>query len=215
MSIKCAIFDLDGTLVDSLVDLTNSMNHGLQKLGMPTHQPSDCLKMIGHGKENFAKNALPQDKKHLTGQLVNLAWHHYCDNCCIDTKPYDGIIEMLNYYAEKGVKLAILTNKEQMVARKIADFCFPDHDFFDVIGEVNTIAPKPEPDELLKLIDRMGFDKTQTIMVGDSEADIKTGKNADVYTVAVTWGFRSKAQLENLNADILVDTPNGLFKLLD
>ncbi len=215
MKIECAIFDLDGTLVDSLEDLTDSMNFGLKKLHMPTHTPQQCLKMIGHGKENFARQALPEGKKHLLTELLPIVWNHYSENCCNKSRPYPQIPEILKNYKQNGIKLAVLTNKEQKTSEKIVAGCLRDTGFEKIIGETDSIPPKPQPDAILKLIKDLNVSPENCVMIGDSEADINTGKNAQIYTIAVTWGFRTKDQLQTLSPDEIFDKPSQLMSLLD
>ena len=215
MRFECVIFDLDGTLLDTIDDLTNSINYALNKFGLATHSPKQCLKMIGNGKENFVKKALPADKLHLAEKLLEIAWGHYYDNALIETRIYPEMLETLEKLADYGVKMAVLTNKDQKTAKMIVDHYFCDRFFDSVTGAVNDIAPKPEPEKILNLINKMGFSAEKTLMVGDSEADIAVGKNADVTVAAVSWGFRDKDTLEALSPDYLIDSPRQLLEIID
>lgn len=211
---KLAIFDLDGTVANTIADLSNSMDYAMEQCNCPKHSQKEYLAMVGSGTLMFVKGALPDDKQELAQQALGYLRSHYRENYCVETVAYDGIIEILGKLKNSGMQLMILTNKDEGIARTTVSKIFGDDLFGYVAGARDDVPLKPDPQSLLSLIEKGGCDISETVFVGDSDVDIMTGKNAVVDTVAVSWGFRAKEQLAELGCDIMIDEPKELLKLL-
>jgi phosphoglycolate phosphatase len=215
LNTKCIIFDLDGTLVDSLLDLTNSMNYAMQRLNLPTHTPEEYLPLIGYGRQKFAMLAVPPEKIDLADKVLDIMWKHYEENCCVLTKPYPQIPEVIGKLKKTGIALAVLTNKDQQTAEIITKHYFGNDTFKVIVGATRTTAPKPQPDAILQILSDMNCPCENAVMVGDSEVDIQTGKNAKIYTIAATWGFRSAQILREQNPDKMLDFPLEIIEAVN
>lgn len=215
MDTRCIIFDLDGTLVDSLQDLTNSMNYALQVMDLPTHTPEKCLSMIGYGRHRLAEQAVPPEKIGLADKVLDLMWKHYEENCCLLTNPYPQIPEIIEKLKKTGVVLAVLTNKDQQTAEIITKHYFGDDTFKIIVGATRTTAPKPEPATILQILADLNCSREKAVLIGDSEVDIRTGKNAKIYTIAVAWGFRSAELLLEEKPDKIIDFPSEILKAIN
>lgn len=215
LNTRCIIFDLDGTLVDSLPDLTNSMNYAMQYLNLPTHTPEEYLPMIGYGRYQFAQMAVPPEKIDLADKVLDLAWKHYEENCCILTKPYPQIPDLVEKLKKTGFAMAVLTNKDQKTAEIISKYYFGDETFKIIVGATRTTSPKPQPEALWQILSDLNCPCENAVMVGDSEVDIQTGKNAKIRTIAVTWGFRSAKALREQNPDKILDFPLEIIEAVN
>ena len=209
--IKGIIFDLDGTLVDTLDDLTDAMNAALTRCGCPVRTPIECRQMIGSGVRMFAQRALPDDKKHLTDELFTKMIAYYHDHCLSKTKVYDGIKEVLTVLSERGIRLAVLTNKHQNPTDLIVRHYFGDETFAPVVGVVEGRKVKPDPTSTLEIIDDWGLKPDDVLYVGDSDVDIQTAKNAQIRCLGCLWGFRSKEQLIAAGAETLIEHPRQIL----
>ncbi|HOK96771.1 MAG TPA: HAD family hydrolase [Anaerohalosphaeraceae bacterium] len=212
---KGVIFDLDGTLVNTLADLTNAMNFALNELGCPARSSEECRQMIGRGLRNFAYEALPDDKKDLCGQLVERMVSRYQQHCLEETTVYDGIYETVEELARRGLRLAVLTNKKQKPTDLIIRHFFKPGLFNPVIGENDGRKVKPDPQTTLEIIAGWGLTSHEILYAGDSDIDIHTARAAGVQCVGCEWGFRSRRQLLDAGAEILIQQPQQLLNLLD
>lgn len=215
LNIRCIIFDLDGTLVDSLPDLTNSMNYAMQCLDLPTHTPEKYLPMIGYGRQQFAMHAVPPEKIDLADKVLELAWKHYEENCCVFTKPYPQIPEVIEKLKKTDIALAILTNKDQQTAEIVTKHYFGNDTFKIIVGATRTTTPKPEPEAILQILNDLNCSCENAAIIGDSEVDIQTGKNAKIYTIAATWGFRSAQILREKNPDKIINLPLEIIEAVN
>jgi phosphoglycolate phosphatase len=212
--LKTVIFDLDGTLVDTLGDLTDSMNYALASLGQPVHPESVTKKLIGDGIFTFASRALKDDQQHLADEVVKRMREHYRGNCLKKTSPYPGVKELIAELKKKGVKVAVLTNKDQNVARQIVEYYFGKNVFDRVVGVVDRVPVKPEPAAATKLMAEMGVAKEDCLLVGDSGIDIDTAKAAGIRSIGVSWGFRGRQELAEHGADAIIDDPKEILQQL-
>jgi phosphoglycolate phosphatase len=210
--LKTVIFDLDGTLVDTLGDLTDSMNYALASLGQPVHPESVTRKLIGDGIFTFASRALKDDQQHLADEVVRRMREHYRGNCLKKTSVYPGVKELVTELRKRGVKAAVLTNKDQLVARTIVEHYFGKDAFDRVVGVVDRIPVKPGPGAATKLMAEMGVAKHDCLLVGDSGIDVDTAKAAGIKSVGVSWGFRGPEELAQHGADVIINDPKEILE---
>jgi phosphoglycolate phosphatase len=210
MRYKAAIFDLDGTLVDSVADLADAFNYGLEQFGQPKRTVDELRKMIGDGIRITVGRALASDKQDLVEPVAKKMREKYAKTCLVHTKPYDGIPEAVALLGKMGVKLAVLTNKDQTMAQKIVNHFFPG--CFEIIRGTTGIDPvKPDPQAGLRIIRDFGITPEQTAFIGDSPADIQTAKACGSFAVGVNWGLRSEDELRQNKADVILSTPGELL----
>ena len=211
---RAVIFDLDGTLVDTLEDLTAAINAALAHFSLPTHSAEACKMMIGNGAKRFAERALPPDRQDLAERLLTLTREHYSDNCFKHSRLYDGMGETVTQLRQKGLRLAVLTNKDQVVAGRIIEHFFATGIFESVIGAAQGRLIKPDPGTTLGIVDSMGLMCEDFIFVGDSAVDIETALAAGVRAVGAAWGFRGRDELQAARAHIIIDSPREILDLV-
>lgn len=204
---KLAIFDLDGTLLNTIADLANSTNHALATLGYPTHAPEAYPLMVGNGINKLFERALPEGEKTEENVLrVRQAFvPHYDRHNADDSRPYPGIPELLESLQAKGIQLAVASNKYQAATEKLIAHYFPNIHFVAVLGQREGIKVKPDPTIVHDILEVSGVAKEDVLYVGDSGVDMQTAINAGVASCGVTWGFRPRAELEALHPDYIVD----------
>ena len=214
MTCSAIIFDLDGTLINSLPDLTNAMNFALESFHFPLHSTDNCKKMIGNGVKTFAQRAIPQDKQHLRDEILSRMRRHYYDNCFEYSWLYDGVLDTVKKLRQKAVRLAVLTNKDHNVARRIIDHFFGDSIFEHVVGIEGNETVKPDTAATMRIVKSMGLECADFLFVGDSDIDINTAAAAKIRSVGAAWGFRGKDELQNAGADIIINSPKEILDLL-
>jgi phosphoglycolate phosphatase len=208
------IFDLDGTLVDSLPGIAASLNHALGTVGLPGHVHADVRRFIGNGSRILVKRAAPTDTPDsLLDQIENAFKIHYDANWASGTTPYAGIPAVLKTLHERGYPLAILSNKPHPFTADIARTVFPDIPFDVVCGQRNGIPHKPDPTGARGIIEAFSLPAEACVLIGDSTIDLETSRNAGIGSVAVTWGYHDRAPLLEGKPDQLIDTPEELGKL--
>ena len=209
-----AIFDLDGTLADTICDLGDAVNYGLEKLGFPTHDYESYKKMVGNGVKKLCRRALPEDKKEKTEELLGLFREyynvHYLDKTCL----YDGMKETLEKLSDSGVVLAVATNKPEDVAREIVMELLPDPDFVKVLGGVDYRPSKPDSAILIEIFAALPDVENRVYMIGDSNVDVQTAKNAGIESIGCAWGFRGRAELEAEGADFIAEKPADIADII-
>ena len=212
---KAVIFDLDGTLLDTLEDLADACNYALVKCGFPIHQVEDYRKFVGDGKYKLIERTIPKNNK--TPEVINKVldiYDEYYEKHMMDkTRPYPGIIELLDSLNEKGLKLAVVSNKPHEFATKIVKIFFEAR-LHLVFGHRVNFPTKPDPATVFETIKNFKVTPKECIYVGDSNVDIRTAKNAGIKSVGVGWGFRGKEELEAEGADFIVSTAQELEKLI-
>lgn len=210
MVIKAVLFDLDGTLIDTLSDLTNAINFGLDKFGQSQLSPEQCRRLIGNGGHAFVSGALADDRQDLHDDVLGAMWKSYRDSNFACSRIYDGIEEMIDTLRQRGVKLAVVTNKDQAFAEKMITQFFGE--IFDCISGVRSDGVvKPDPGSTLYALDSMGVVAGECLFVGDSDVDIITAKAAGIRSVGTAWGFRSRGELKTAGADYIIDSPAELL----
>ena len=212
---RTVIFDLDGTLLNSIGDLAAAANYVCRKNGWPEHTEAEIMGMVGHGIPNLVKQFSPEDARS-TLMVLNTTSHfnqyYGCHNMEL-TRPYDGMAELLRQLKEAGMNLAVCSNKADDFCRTIVEHYYPG--VFDLVrGNLNGMPVKPDPATAREIMRSLDASYLDTLMVGDSSVDIQTGHNAGIKACGVTWGFRSRESLVEAAADIIADTPAELGKLL-
>lgn len=209
------IFDLDGTLADTLQDIADAMNAALVKLGQPTHSTEAYQQLVGEGIENLARRALPSGQEALVPEAVTQFRAHYAAHLVDQTRPFPGIPALLDALVARGERLAVLSNKRDDMTRQIVAQCFGRWRFEATFGERPGVPRKPDPAAALEIASMLGVDPERCAFVGDTNVDMQTATNAGMYAVGVLWGFRSEAELRSSGAHALIDTPEALLPLLD
>lgn len=213
---KLVIFDLDGTLINSIEDLGQAANYALSKNGFPTHSLASYPFFVGNGVRNLIRKALPEENRNDTtiDSLLKDFKEYYDDHNVDSTKPYDGIMELLKQLQEQGVKLAVASNKYQKATEKIVSQLFPDIKFVSVQGQQDGVNVKPDPSIVFNILGVVLVPKAEVLYVGDSGVDMETARRACVDSVGVTWGFRSEKELNEYHADRIVHRASDIFDIV-
>ncbi|MBU3832072.1 MAG: HAD family hydrolase [Candidatus Desulfovibrio faecigallinarum] len=212
---KCFVFDMDGTLLDSLADLALACNTMLERHNLPVHPVQSYRVFVGNGFKKLIERALggnPAPGSPKFEALMQEAKTFYSEHMCVHTKPDEGIVSMLHALGEQGTVLAILSNKPDPLTSSLAEDFFPST-FALVRGQRPNVPLKPNPEAVLAMIDELGFAKGDVAYVGDTATDMQTARNAGLFAIGVTWGFRDKKELEDNGADVVVHHPSELVGL--
>ena len=203
---KLIIFDLDGTLLNTIADLAQSTNHALQALGYPTHPESPYNFMVGNGINKLFERALPEGEKSEENVLrVRKEFVPYYDVHNADkSRPYPGIPELLEQLQEKGMILAVASNKYQSATVKLISHYFPNIRFTAVFGQREGVNVKPDPTVVHDILDITRISREDVLYVGDSGVDMQTAANAGVTACGVTWGFRPRTELEEFHPSVFL-----------
>ena len=209
------IFDLDGTLLNTLGDLRAATNHALEVRGLPPHSMEEIRQFIGNGIRLLIRRAMPEGT---TEAEIDAALDdfkaYYAAHIHDRTVPYDGIPQLLTALRKRGIKVAVLSNKIDSASQQLIEYFFPGKT--DVVfGEQVGVPRKPDPTSCRMVMQQLGVQPEQVLYVGDSGTDMQTAKNAGLYAVGVTWGFRSKEVLLENGADVLVHRPEQILQILD
>lgn len=217
MSIQSVIFDLDGTLIDSIGDLADAMNAVLDKMGHPTHPRKDYRYFIGDGIEILVRRTLPPEAIQRTdiAEVVSLMRREYATRWTATTRPFPGIPELLAELRARSISTAVLSNKPDGPTRKIVGELFPENPFAIVRGAVEAVPLKPDPASSFDILSNLGVRADQAVYVGDTSIDMETGRNAGMRPVGVTWGFRTARELVDAGADRIIDEPMDLMDFLE
>ena len=208
---KTAIFDLDGTLLDTLDDLTNAVNYALTKHGLPERTAKEIRSFLGNGMVRLIE--LSSNGAANTQEILAEFKSYYAVHSADETKPYEGIMEVLDALKKRGVKTAILSNKGDFAVQTLTKEYFGDLiDEAQGENEAQGVKRKPSPDGVYAIMERLGAKAEETVFIGDSEVDIRTAENAGVDCLAVTWGFRDKQELIENGGKTLVATPKELLQ---
>lgn len=207
------IFDLDGTLLYTLDDLTASTNHAMRQLGFKEHTTEEVRSMVGNGIKKLIERAVPEGTSgHLYEKAYNEFISHYLQHSLDTTHPYPGIMEMLKSLKDKGVQMAVVSNKYCKATESLCRTFFNEY-ISVAIGESENIRKKPAPDTVLEAMKRLGANRESTVYVGDSEVDIATARNCGIPCISVLWGFRDKDFLLKNGATILAENPDEILSI--
>ena len=214
MSYKAAVFDLDGTILDTIQDLILAANHTLSINGLPERTPSEIASFVGNGLAVTISRCIPTGTSaELSSKLCADFMSYYAEHCTEHTVPYEGITEVIRQLKESGIKTAVVSNKMDRAVRILCDEHFPG--LFEItVGERPDVRRKPAPDSLLTVMKEFGISSAETVYIGDSEVDIETAANAGIDCINVDWGFRNAAQLKESGASVIVSKPADLTELI-
>ena len=213
--IKAGIFDLDGTLTNTLESLTYSVNETLKEMGLRTISSEQCRQFVGNGARCLMKRALQVSGDENAGRLeegMKVYGRIFGANCTYHVTPYEGIPEMLDELKKRGMKLGVLSNKPHGQTVDVAEKIFGSGMFDEIQGQSESLARKPDPAGVFYLLEKMQISKEECLYIGDSEVDIATGSAAGVKSVGVSWGFRSRETLKEAGAQIIIDVPQELLQ---
>lgn len=214
---KACIFDLDGTLTDTLESLVYSVNASLQEMGLPKISETECQSFVGNGARYLMECSLKAAGDREASRIeegMRVYGRVFNENCTYHVVPYEGIMDMLVQMKAKGIKLAVLSNKPHRQTVNVVETIFGKELFACIQGQCETIRRKPEPDGVFYILEKLGVSKEECMYVGDSEVDVETGNRAGVMNISVTWGFRSKELLERSGAEQLIDKPEELLQFI-
>ena len=212
---KAVIFDLDGTLLDTLNDLASSVNYALSTYNMPLRTIDEVRRFVGNGIEMLIRRAVPPlTSDELIEKVFAVFKEHYKEHCADTTKAYDGINELLNLLKKSGLKIAVVSNKADFAVRSLCDDYF--NGIFDyVVGERANIKKKPAPDSVNEVLRYFNIDASKAVYVGDSDVDVDTARNANMDCIGVAWGFRGYDFLKEHGADMIINEPHEIISLIN
>ena len=213
---RLVIFDLDGTLLNTIADLAQSTNHALSRLGYPTHEVDKYNFMVGNGINKLFERALPEGEKSEENVLrVRNEFIPYYDvHNADESRPYPGIPDLLKQLQEKGIQVAVASNKYQAATEKLIRHYFPEIRFVAVFGQREGIKVKPDPTIVEDILQITSVEKKDVLYVGDSGVDMQTALNAGVTACGVTYGFRPRAELESFHPAYIVDRAEEILPIL-
>ncbi|MBE6130200.1 MAG: HAD family hydrolase [Erysipelotrichaceae bacterium] len=210
---KAVIFDLDGTILNTLDDLYYSTNYALVKYNLNKRTYEEIRCFVGNGVKVLIEKAVGENHQHLVDNVILEFKNHYKEHSLDHIKEYDGIKEVLIELKRKGLKLAVVTNKFNQAAQDIINKYF--NGIFDIVlGETKELNRKPHPDMCNYVLQKLKVSSTEALYVGDSDVDIMTAKNANLKCISCSWGFRTKDELFSSGANIIIDNPFDIIKYL-
>ena len=208
------IFDLDGTLLNTVDDLAASVNYALENNGMPRRTVDEVRRFVGNGIRKLMERAVPAGTP---SEIIDKAFsdfgEHYGSHCAVLTRPYDGINEMLDRMNSLGLKLAIVSNKADFAVKELREIFFGET-IITAIGERKGVSRKPAPDSVFAAVRELGSDLSKAVYVGDSDVDIMTARNAGIPCISVSWGFKGRRFLEEHGAETIIDYPTDIFSYI-
>ena len=212
--IKAVFFDLDGTLCDTLPDLTVSVNYALRTFDLPVYQAEEVRHMVGKGAGSLCALAVPYDRQDLLPQVIALFRAHYTKYCTEKTVPFDGMADVLEELFGKGILLGVLSNKPQIMTERVISGCFRDGLFSLVSGQTERLPLKPDASLFREALERFSLSPSEALYVGDSDTDLQFAINASVPFIGCAWGYRGKQFLLEHGAKNVIDSPKELLGFL-
>ena len=212
MKYNTYIFDLDGTILDTLLDLANAVNFAMRAKGFPERTTDEVRNFIGNGIKLLIKRAVPENTSEDDyAEALEIFTKYYLEHIADNTKPYDGMIDVINSLKEKGCKTAVVSNKAHPAVLELCDQYFPG--LFDLaIGERPDVARKPAPDMVHMALNHFNVSKENAVYIGDSDVDVATARNSELDMIAVDWGFRSRECLMEQGATTIISKPEEIVK---
>ena len=207
------IFDLDGTLIDTREDIANACNHALTECGFSTHDLDEYNMLVGRGIDNLFRGALPEGHRseEMVARMRSIFVPYYNEHKCDFTRPYDGIMEALEELSGKGLRFAVASNKYQEGTEQLVEKFFGKFDFVRILGQRDGKPIKPDPMIVTEAMEGVpGITLDEVVYIGDSDVDMQTGIGAGVRTIGVTWGFRTRQELEEYSPHALIDHPKDI-----
>lgn len=214
---KLVIFDLDGTLLNTIEDLGQAANYALERNGYATHSMASYPYFVGNGVRRLMTRVLPEDARddETVDRVLGDFMEYYNEHCTDYTKHYNGMPELLQDLQDKNVGIAVASNKYQQAVDKIIAHYFPTIDFVAIEGHREGVNVKPDPSVLFAILSQAQVAKAETLYVGDSGVDMETARRACIDSVGVTWGFRSKKELVEYYADVIVGNPVDILSIVE
>lgn len=214
MKYQLIIFDMDGTILDTLEDLADSLNHALTKHGYPARTIEEVRSFVGNGIRKLVERGIGQPvSEEELDSLCATQKEYYSVHCADKTKPYDGILELLSQLRQSGYKTAVVSNKADYAVQNLSKQYFDG--LFDLsVGERPGVQRKPAPDSVNEVLKQLQVTKEQAVYIGDSDVDIRTARNAEMDCIAVDWGFRDREVLQSHGADTIVSSPEEILDLV-
>ena len=211
---KAVLFDMDGTVLDTVGDLTDAINVSLEKFGFPGRSQEEVKSFLGKGPAHFVNCAVPEGTDEATRRQVLAFYEPYYDSHCqIKTAPYPGIMELLHCLKNRGIQLAVISNKQEAAVKALAARHFGDL-LALAVGTSDSIPCKPNPAAVLSAMGELGVEKSETLYVGDMDVDLNTARNAGIACACVSWGFLGRKKLESLGAEHIVDSTEELLEFI-
>ena len=213
--VKLVVFDLDGTLADTLADLAASVNYALDQCGLPTYPVDDYRYFVGNGVDNLVRTVLADHYTPERAAAVKKDFSAYSAGHSMDyTAAYPGLSDLLACLSDEGYLTAVISNKPDAFVPAILRSLYPDYRFSYLSGQQPDIPRKPAPDALLRLLGTLGVSAEDTLYIGDSDVDVRFAHNADVKVCGVSWGFRGRGELTQAGADAIADTADELLRII-
>lgn len=213
--IKLAVFDMDGTLCDTIEDLGTAVNHALGAQGFEKHTTEEYKTFVGDGVTKLIERALPQGvSDDIVEKTRGMFLDYYKEHFTVFTKPYDGINELLDELKKRKIQLAVFTNKVHYMALKVAEILFGGR-FGVVIGQSDEKPMKPDPTAVFEIMDRYGIPPDETVFIGDSDVDMQTAVNSKTHGIGAGWGFRTEKELKENGAEFYASTPLDIINYID
>lgn len=212
---KLVIFDLDGTLLNTIADLGEACNYALRQLGYSEHALSTYNYMVGNGVRKLVERAEPDADPETVERLLAIFREYYDQHSADNTRPYPGIPELLRTLTDKGVAVAVASNKYQSAVEHIISHFFPDIPFVALAGQVDMRPVKPDPSIVFAILNEHPTHKAEVLYVGDSGVDMETARRACVESVGVSWGFRPVSELRKTYADHIVTDPSEILEIVN
>lgn len=214
MKYKLVIFDMDGTILNTLEDLTDSTNATLEHFGYPVHSIEDVRHFVGNGIRKLIERAVPSGlSTERIDEIHRYFLDYYAKHCADKTKPYDGILDLIRTLRKEGCKTAVVSNKADMAVQELCKDYF-DGLFDFAVGEREGVRRKPAPDAVEHVLDTLQITKKDAVYIGDSEVDVQTAINAGLDSVIVLWGFRERELLEQYGAKVFAQDTKECLRLL-
>ncbi len=215
---KLVIFDLDGTLINTMEDIAGACNHALEACGHPQRRLDEFNMLVGRGVQNMLRGALPEDQRtdEMTAKMYSHFVPYYNEHICDRTKPYPGMYETLDALAGKGIAFAVASNKYQEGTELLMGKLFGRYNFVSILGQREGKPIKPDPQIVIDAMEAAGCtDRNEVIYCGDSDVDMQTGINAGVRTIGVTWGFRTREELAAYSPWRLIDRAEEIVEAIE